>query len=36
MPYLIGSTQTYMSVMEKLSQISNLHFLLCRAIWHNK
>lgn len=29
---LIGSTQTYMSVMAKLLQISNLHFLLCRAI----
>ena len=29
---LIGSTQTYMNVMAKLLQISNLHFLLCRAI----
>ena len=29
---LIGSTHTYMSVMAKLLQISNLHFLLCRAI----
>ena len=33
---LIGLTQTYMSVMVRLLQISNLLFLPCRATWRNR